>query len=106
MAISKRKILLKVLKKIRDEGVINHNKSLCVNILLMQKTFGEKKIQEARLYCTFLGLTALWPARNPSEHFPVDGPAEYYDSVLACSHWDNTRRHELLHWIIMYLENQ
>lgn len=93
--------LLTVLRKIRDEGVIANNAGLCFNVSLATHRAGIKFSN----FNTFYSICAQWPLKSGAVGFPVGGEKEFVQANIAKTLWDNPRRHELLHWMIMHLEN-
>lgn len=93
--------LLTVLRKIRDEGVVVSNAGLCFNISLVTHRSGIK----FSLFTTFNSICAQWSLKSGDPGFPVGGSREFTNAHIAGTLWNNPRRHELLHWMIMYLEN-
>lgn len=93
--------LLTVLRKIRDEGVIASNTGLCFNLYLAAHRAGVKVL----IFNTFQSICSQWPLNSGSVKFPVGGEKEFVQACIANTLWNNPRRHELLHWMIMHLEN-
>lgn len=93
--------LLQVLRKIRDEGVIDVKVGLCMNIVFASYRSGIN----SSLGMTFRSISKHWPFANSHLSYPVDGLKEFTTNMNNNTLWNNPRRHELLHWAIMYLEN-
>lgn len=103
--------LLVILRSLRDEGV-DPSVGICGNVdaQIRKRSAGLRPfvggvlalgVQEALTDCIY-----EWPLRCSSVHHPVGGPAEYMTELDAGTLWNNPRRHQLLHWMIMFLENE
>lgn len=94
-------LLLIVLRKLRDEGIADESAGLCANIANTRTASGP----QYNLTTHFLSIANLWPLKVVDAGFPVNGSQEFAQAKLTGTLWNNPRRHELLHWMIMYLEN-
>lgn len=96
--------ILEALRKIRDEGPKDRGAGICANVLVhtacVETPYSIHAV-DYRLQAMF----AEWPSFVTELH-PVDGGREYTWGRYNGTLWNNPRRHELLHWLISYMENE
>lgn len=100
--VSKRNLLV-ALMSIRDNGAVVRNEGICVNVkaLLTETNCVYPKHPLDYLH----ELMMEWPKKF-SWVFPVGSDNEYYTDAEFNTMWINTKRIELLNWLIMRLENE
>lgn len=102
----KARSLLEALISIRDEGVTHTQYGICGNVFhLLNIEFTH--IVDGQLDDLF----TIWITERYNEStylsvsYPVGGNSNYGHERERGTLWNNLRRFELLHWLIMKLEN-
>lgn len=100
--VAKRNLLV-ALMSIRDNGAVVRNEGICVNVkaLLTETNCVYPKHPLDYLH----QLMVEWPKKF-SWIFPVGGVSEYDEDNFNNTMWTNSKRIELLNWLIMRLENE
>lgn len=100
------KTLLEALISIRDEGVPNTKYGICGNV------FNQLDDEFYHVVDTQLDdLFNMWIRERYNKTtylsvaYPVGGNSNYAHERERGILWDNLKRYELLHWLIMKLEN-
>lgn len=94
--------LLKILKRIRDEGPQLPHCGICGNV----NTMAADETDEMALLRELDKTIRKWPAACKGEDsFPVEGESlQFFKDSSHLILWQNPRRHELLDWLIKELE--
>ena len=96
--------ILEALRKIRDEGPKDLGEGICSNVIV-QIIRANPWYDDADVSRPLQAMFAEWPSCVTRRH-PVDGIGEYSLGRYNGTLWDNPRSHELLHWLISYMENE
>lgn len=97
--------LLKILKRIRDEGPQARNCGICGNVLVV----ADEKIDGCALLRELDKVIRHWPANAGTCYvtkvcYPVEGEKQYFKDAAQNILWENPRRIALLDWLIKELE--
>ena len=119
--MSDNKLLLHILKKIRDTqqartyGICGEVQKRLKKYYMVGRGFSDKgpHYQErcdavARVQTTMYKLMVQWPNRRISEddRYPVEGDGRRFEVAMEAGElWSNPRRIALLNWLIKELEN-